>query len=82
MNKIKELRNQLRQIAKEILDEEMAKAIEAKVTARVDARLDAIEKHIKSVLEGIDSRQKDMQSYVMRQAAASAGNIKVNNEKS
>lgn len=76
MGELKQIRGQLRQIAKDILpgllSEEVTKELHKSLQVRVDARLDAIEKHIRSVLEGIDQRAKDTQNYLIRQASSQA----------
>lgn len=66
MSDIKVIRGQLRQIAKEILPEVLSAEMETKIMKHVDTRLDYMTNMIKSTLDQLDRRSKDMQSYVVR----------------
>lgn len=69
-NQAKQLRGQLRQIVQEqmpsLLNSALVKDIEAAIEARVNQRLDGITQTVKSTLDRIDERSKDIQSYVLR----------------
>lgn len=56
--KSKELRGQLRQIAKELLTEELVKVVEEKLRKEMNIRL-----------AEIDAKQKDLLSYIIRNSA-------------
>ena len=58
MNKSKDLRNQLRQLAPELLTEELLKVLETKLVKLINTRLDKIE-----------ARHKDVLGLMIRQAS-------------
>ncbi len=58
---MKELRSQMRQIAKELLTEELVIALEAKLRKEMNDRLNVI-----------DQRQKDIAGYMVRQSSLPA----------
>ena len=66
--KPKEVRNQIRNIIKEedFLTAEILALIESRVSKKVEERLNRIDAHLRSQLETIDQRSKDMQSYIVR----------------
>ena len=64
-NNSKELRGQLRQIAKEMLPELLA----SEVYRLVEEKLKEVQGSINETLKKMDDRSKDVQSYVMRQVA-------------
>lgn len=66
----KQLRNVVQQLLPSTLENEMYSAVEKRVNNRIDARCDAIASHVKSTLEAIDSRSKDIQSFVVRNNAS------------
>lgn len=76
---VKLLRKQLRNICQEILPEvltnEMVKAQTEGVITAMNGRLDKITEHIQQTLDQVDQRSKDVQSYIVRQSAASAPQI-------
>jgi len=67
---IKALRGQVRQIVKELLPEvlhaEAVNRLNKDLTNKVDNRLEGITKLVKTTLDQLDQRSKDMQSYVVR----------------
>lgn len=73
MSDAKQVRNQVRNVAREllpdILEQELTGAIRKEVLAHVDKRLNEIAAHMKHVLDTIDQRSKDSQAYVIRQSA-------------
>lgn len=62
----KQVRKEVRKAVQEELTAALTKELLAQVQVVVDSRLSAIDKHIKSVLDGIDQRSKDLQSYILR----------------
>lgn len=78
MSNPKELRKQLRNVIQDMKDElltqELSTAIEKKLYATINMRLTALENHVKSTLDQIDNRSKDLQSYVLRQSLPVAEN--------
>lgn len=66
------IRGQLRQIAKEILPEVMAGELFVKMQEENVKRLNEIAKMVNDRLNEIDSRSKDVQSYIMREVANAA----------
>lgn len=71
MSDAKVIRGQLRQIAKEILPEVLAGELLVKLQQDNVARLNEIAKMVNDRLNEIDSRSKDVQSYIMREVANS-----------
>lgn len=71
MSDAKLIRGQLRQIAKEVLPEVIQEQLFVKLQEEMNARLNQISKDITATLAAIDSRSKDVQSYVMREVANS-----------
>jgi ribosome recycling factor len=69
---IKQMRGQIRQVVKELLPEILKEELTAKINkdlmSRLDQRLDAITNHIKTALDAIDKRAKEVASYVVRNA--------------
>lgn len=65
---IKAIRGQLRQIAKEMLPEVMAAELFVKLQEEQRARLTEIAKMVTERLDQIESRSKDVQSFIMREA--------------
>lgn len=69
---VKELRKQLRAIVKESLPEvlktELFKEVLTQAQRANAANWEVLEKHIKDVLQAIDTRSKDTLSYLVRSA--------------
>lgn len=72
MSDAKLVRGQLRQIAKEILPEVLAAELFVKLQEENRARLNEIALMVTDRLNEIESRSKDVQSYIMREFANSA----------
>lgn len=72
----KEIRKQVRNVAKEmlpeILSQELLRALHSEITKNLEKRLDAIAAHLKTVLDSVDERSKSIQSYVLRNSTAYA----------
>jgi CheY-specific phosphatase CheX len=68
---LKAMRGQLRQIAKEILPEVLAGELFAALQKEQAARLTEIAKMVTTRLDQIETRSKDVQSYIMREMANS-----------
>lgn len=70
---IKQIRGQLRQITEEVLPkvltDALVDAIYKKLSEENAAKMNAIAEHAKATLDGMDSRQKDFQNMLLRQAA-------------
>lgn len=66
---LKAIRGQLRQIAKEILPEVMGGELFAALQKEQRARLEEIAKMVTDRLNQIENRSKDVQSFIMREAA-------------
>lgn len=66
---LKAMRGQLRQIAKEMLPEALASEIFVTLQKEQVARLNEIAKMVTERLDQIESRSKDVQSYIMREVA-------------
>lgn len=64
----KAIKNVTQDLLPQILVNETVAAIEKTVTAHVNQRLDGITQHVKTTLDKIDERSKDVQSYVVRNA--------------
>lgn len=71
-NAAKVLRGQVRQVSKELFSKELQNEVYTKaleqVRGEIKLRLDAIQKQIEESLAALDSRQKDMQSFLVREA--------------
>ena len=65
----KQLRNVVLDLLPEVLNSELVTAANKDVTAKLESRLDAIQKHLMTTLSQIEQRQKDTQTYVMRNIA-------------
>jgi cystathionine beta-lyase/cystathionine gamma-synthase len=67
---IKDMRKQLRNIVKESLNDtmvrEMCDLTEKNLKTYLDKRLDAINKHLMTVLNSVESRSKDISSALLR----------------
>lgn len=68
---VKDLRKQLKTVVADLLPEALSSALFLKLQQENRQRLDQIEKMVKDTLERIDSRGKDVQSFIMRQVAES-----------
>jgi hypothetical protein len=73
---LKTLRKQLRNIAQEmlptILTQEVVEAIGKTLSQKLETRVDAIDKHIKTALNAIDERSKEVQSFIVRNVGVPA----------
>lgn len=73
---VKFLRRQVRNVAQELaptlITNELLVELEKKLAARLEDRLDKISAYIKTTLETIDARSKEVQSYVVRNSAIPA----------
>jgi len=73
MSNPKETRKQLRNIAQELLptllNSELGEAIRKDLSAQIQTRLDVVIKEIKTTLEQIEQRSKDVQGYLVRQTS-------------
>lgn len=71
----KELRKQLRNVVRGLLPETLTRELQDKITRTLQdamtVRLNAIQKDIVAHLENMNSRSKDVQDFIMRQALAS-----------
>ena len=71
----KRIRSQVRNVTKEImptiLSEAIAQELYRKLSGEIHTRLVKIEEDVRATLKAIDSRQKDIQDYVMRTSVAS-----------
>lgn len=74
---IKAIRGQLRQITKDLLPEVMAGELFVKLQEEQRARLTELARMVNERLDQIESRSKDVQSYIMREVA-NANAVKVN----
>lgn len=72
---VKLIRGQIRQAVKEILPEvltaELVNNLGTGLSVAVNKRLDEVTNHVKSVLDTVDERSKEVQNYIIRQTAAS-----------
>lgn len=66
----KQVRGQLRIIAKEILPEVISNETYKELQKLVTVRLDNIEKMVREALEGMSNRQKDAQDFLVRQVSS------------
>lgn len=71
---IKQIRGQLRQIAKELLPtvlaQEVAQEIYKTLSREIAGKLQAIDADVKEGLKRIEDKQKDIQSFIMREVIA------------
>ena len=69
-NNAKLLRGQVRQAVKEILGEvlsqELVASLETRLQERLKARMDGLSEGMKQVLDSVDARSKEVQSYLVR----------------
>lgn len=70
-NNAKLVRSQVRQLMGEVLTDEVGTAILAKLRKENEERWARIETMIKEKLALIDTRSKDVQSFIMREVAQS-----------
>lgn len=70
----KNIRKQVRNVAEALMSEalatELREVIRKEMMLHIDKRLDAISAHLKSTLDAIDQRQRDVQAYTIRQSAS------------
>lgn len=64
----KQIKNVLDEQGKALFTNEIYDAAFKQLQAEIKSRLDSIESHIKDVLGQLDARQKDMQSFLVREA--------------
>ena len=73
-NPLKDLRKQLKNIVQDLLPsmltEELHKAQYAKLSSELQARMDSVERHVKETMHEMNNRNKDVQSYLVRQVTA------------
>ncbi len=69
MSEIKQIRGQLRQIAKELLPELLHEQQYAALKAHVDARISEVEKFVKQTMTEMNERHKDTMGYLVRQSS-------------
>ena len=62
----KQLRNVVQEALPNILTQDLVTTMRNDLLARVDVRLDDITKAVKSKLDEMDTRSKNIQSYVLR----------------
>jgi hypothetical protein len=71
----KEIRKQLRTVVKEqlkeVLNEEFALAMRKTLAEQLGKRMDEISESARKTLESIDTRNKDFQSYVVKEISKS-----------
>lgn len=65
--KVKQVRGQLRQIAKELLPEVLASELFAVLHKEQEARLAEISRHVSEALKQMDERQRTVQNMIMRE---------------
>ena len=74
---VKQIRGQLRQIVKEIMPDLLAgKALSdlhENANKQIGAKLELVDKYVKTTMEGIDERAKDIQAYLVRQTTTVPG---------
>ncbi len=68
-NTAKELRGQLRQIVKELFPALVSTELYAKLQEENKKQLDLIHKLVRERLDHMESRQKDVQSIILREIA-------------
>lgn len=66
---IKDIRKQLRNVAKESMDQEFGQALYNKVMLEVQKKLIEIQKDIQLRLQAMDDRHKDTMQYLIRQVS-------------
>lgn len=69
----KQLRNVIQDLGPELIKSELYDAALKKVLDETFKRLSAVETHVKEVLEQLDARQKDIQSFLVRASIQQAG---------
>lgn len=72
MSSPKIIRGQVRQIAQELLGEELVLAASKELKGHIDRRLDILTKHIQETLDRVDTRSKEVQSYLVRASTPQA----------
>jgi hypothetical protein len=65
----KDLRKQLRNVAKELLPEILTQAQFEELKRRIDEKLAQIEKDTKATMHTMNERHKDTMSYLVRQVS-------------
>ena len=66
---IKQVRGQLRQLTKEILPDLMSSELFSNLEKQIEQRLKLIETKVLEAVSGMETRQKDLQNYIMREVA-------------
>lgn len=66
----KDIRKQLRNIAKELMPEILRQEMVLNAMKEVQAHITRISNHINSRLDAVDEKQKEFHSYIVRQLAA------------
>jgi hypothetical protein len=67
MSNLKQLRGQLRQIAKELLPELLTGEFREQMEQLIKARMDQIEADTKKTMHEMNTRHKDTMGYLVRQ---------------
>jgi hypothetical protein len=68
MSELKQMRGQVRIVVKELLPEILKEVLAGELKKSIDARLDAVDKHLKTTLEDIEKRHKDIMAYLLRES--------------
>lgn len=76
----KQLKNVLEEEGQKVFEKHLYDSAFGQVKAEIKLRLDAIEKHVRESLEQLDSRQKDMQSFLVREATRGNAPVEQANE--
>lgn len=68
----KQIRNVVQEILPGVLTQEMRNSIYEQLNSTLSTQLKQISDHVKSTLDAIDQRAKDLQSYAVRQSGVVA----------
>lgn len=76
----KQLKNVVQTLLPSLVTEEMKSEMHAQLAKEVQQRLDNVTENVKSTLQMVDERSKDIQSYLIRQTTQPAEVAKVSAE--
>lgn len=65
MSDVKQIRGQLRQIAKELLPEVLNEQQYESLRKHVDSRMDEVQKYVKETMDLMNTRQKEVLKYLV-----------------
>ncbi len=74
-NVAKDIRKQIKNVAQEILTNEVKTELYAALQKEITQRMESLANEVRTHLKGVEQRQLDTQSYLMREIAKSSPGV-------